>query len=284
MACHFYAFLTVSLWASAYVGTKAVLDSFSAGSLGLLRCLIAAAVLGGVMLARKTPWPAPSDYPWVLLSGAFGLALYLLLFNRGAASIGPSTSCIIVSLSPILTALFACFLFREQIRFAGWLAMGLAFTGILIMSLWDGSLEVNPGIVWTLGAALCISIYNIIQRKLAGRLGALAMTACGFIAASLLLLFFLPDLFTEMAAAPADRLAIACFLGIFPSAISYLAWGKALAIAPKTSLVTNYMFLTPFISVLLEYAFTGGYPDAGSILGGAAILAGLLLFTVAGKR
>ena len=53
----------------------------------------------------------------------------------------------------------AAALLHERLRPSGWLALALAFAGVLILMLWDGTLSLNDGIFWSLGAAACISGY-----------------------------------------------------------------------------------------------------------------------------
>lgn len=282
---HFYAFMTVLLWSSAYVLTKVALNHFSAGALGLLRCLIASLALITVWLINKTPRPALRDLPWLFLSGASGFALYLLTFNRGSALLTPTTSCLIVSTAPMLTAIMARIIFREQLTAGGWLAVATAFGGVAILTLRDGEgLSLGGGIYWMSLSALLISLYNIIQRHLAGRCSSLQITAGSFLIATLLLSPFLPEAASELGRAPFSQAAVAVFLGIFPSALAYCLWSKALAEAPRAVTVANYMYLTPFLALLLEYLILKETPDRATLAGGAVILASLLMFTRKGIR
>ncbi|MFA5468405.1 MAG: hypothetical protein WC224_05030, partial [Sphaerochaetaceae bacterium] len=60
--------------------------------------------------------------------------------------------------------------------------------------------------------------------------------------------------------------------------IGFILWAEALATAKQMSDVTNFMFLTPLLSALLEFLIIGDVPDSGTIVGGATILLGLALF------
>lgn len=282
--CHFYALLTVLIWSTAYIGTPVVSASYSAGALGLLRCLSAAAALAAITLALRLPRPRARDLPFFALSGLTGMALYLVLFNSGFATIGPTTSCVIVALSPVLSALLAAALFRERLTPLGWFAIGAAFCGILLMALWEGTMRINIGVVWTALAALSFAVYNLLQRKLGRGYDPRVITAYSFAAGAVFLLPYLFQAARQMRAAPPNHTLVVLFLGVFPSAIAYLLWVKALAIAPKTSYVTNYMFVTPFASLVLELWILRQWPDMGAVLGGIVILASLALFAAAGKR
>lgn len=280
-----YAFATVVLWSSAYVFTKLALQSFSPPALALVRCAVASLCLGCVLYAKKMPLPRPAALPRFLLAGATGFALYILVFNKGSTSLDPTTSCILISTSPIITALLALLFFGEKLGTRRWLAIGMAFCGVLVMTLWQGGdISVSAGIAWMLAAAFLISVYNILQRALSRDYAPLAITAYSFFAGTLLLLPFAGGTAAQLASAPTGNILLACFLGVFPSAIAYLLWAKAIALAPRTSGVSNYMFLTPFLALLLDYAVTGNLPATATFAGGGIIMAGLLLSIFAEKK
>ena len=69
------------------------------------------------------------------MAGLSGFALYMLVFNKGSMLLNATTSCIIISTSPIITALLARIGFGEKPGARGWAATGLAFGGVYIMTL-----------------------------------------------------------------------------------------------------------------------------------------------------
>ena len=279
-----YAFSTVLLWSSAYVFTKVALLHFSFSSLAFLRCAIASLCLAGVLIIKRGPFPGIAALPRFIAAGAAGFALYILAFNKGSALLNPTTSCILISTSPIITALLAQKSFGEKLSRRQWIAIGTAFCGILVMTLRGGVPVISEGILWMLAAAFLISMYNVLQRSLARSYDALAITSYSFFAGTLLLAPFIPEAAGEISSASLAQAGLVCFLGACPSAAAYLLWAKALTLAPKTGNVTNYMFLSPFLSLLLEYIVTGQLPDMGTFVGGGIIIAGLALFTPAGKK
>ncbi len=260
-----YAFLTVLLWASTYVFTKVVLEYFSVSAVAFLRCLTASLFLAAMLaIAKPGMPPLKTAVPQFLLTGGVGFALYMIVFNKATLALNPTTGCIVIATSPIITALLARLLFGERLKGRQWLAIGFAFCGILVMTLWDGELVVTAGIAWMLFAALLISSHNILQRGLMPRYGSLCVTAYSFFAGALLLAPLAPEAFAEIRTAPGAQIILVCFLGVFPGAGAYLLWAKALALAEKTSSVTNYMFLTPFLTLMLDFAVTGNFPSAPS--------------------
>lgn len=275
---HYYALGTIVLWASAYVFTKVALGSFSPVPLGFLRCVVASAALLTILAFKKEFWPPLRAWPEFILSGAVGFALYLILFNRGAGFLSAATSCIVISISPVLTAFMGAAFFKERLPASAWWAMALEFSGILILTLWDGWLSINQGLIWMLGAALAISAYNVIQKAYARKYSPLRITAHSFTTATLMLAFSLPQASRELLIAPMGRIALVIFLGLGPSAAAYLMWAKALSLADRAGAAANYMFLTPPLSFLLGYLVIGELPNRATLVGGAVTLSGLLLF------
>ena len=178
-----------------------------------------------------------------------------------------------------MTSVVSTFLYNEKIKLLGWIAILIEFVGIIVLSLWQGTLSFNFGIIWTLCAAVVFCIYNVYQRKLSS-LGYRSneIVTYSMICGTILLLFFLPKGITELTTASFSQIGVLLLLGIFSSGIAYVLWGKALSIAEKTSDVTNFMFVTPLLSTILGFLFLKEIPSIGTLIGGAMILIGLVLF------
>ncbi len=275
---YIYAWGTIIIWASAYVFTKVALTYFNASSIGVLRYLAASIFLIVIALINKIGFPRLRDIPKFFLSGAMGFTMYMITFNYGARYLSASTSSIIIATAPIITALLARIFLKEKIRIIGWIAVAIEFGGILVLMLWDGVFSINIGIIWTLGAALSISIYNLIQRNLTKEYSALQTVTYSIFAGAILLSVFLPQAIPQLVAAPPKQIAVIIFLGVFPGAIAYVLWSKALSIAAKTSDVTNYMFITPLIATLMGYLVILEIPALSTIVAGSIIIIGLILF------
>lgn len=273
-----YAIGTILLWSSAFVFTKMALEYFSPSSIGVLRYLCASAFFIILVINKRIALPTLKDIPLLLLSGAMGFALYMTFFNIGSGSLSPATASILIATAPIITAILSTLIFKEKIKTLGWIAIAIEFCGILVLTLWDGVFTINAGILWMLGSAICISVYNIIQRKLNKKYNALQATSYSIFAGTLLLLINLPNAATQLVTAPLHQWLVIFFLGIFPGGIAYLWWSKALSTAEKTSDVTNFMFMTPFLATFLGFLLIGEVPSLSTIVGGAIILAGLFIF------
>ena len=281
---HLYALITVALWSTAYVFTKLVVDVYSPTTLAFLRILSACITMAVIIVWQKTPLPPRRELPRFILPGLLGFSVYYYLFNKGTSLTTPTTVVIAIAASSIYAAILARIIYGEHLRPAAWLAILIAFAGILVMTLGNGTMQLNTGVVWCTAAALSFALFNLVNRGLARTYSSLQINAYAFFAAVIPMFLFLPEAARELAAAPLWKTLIIVYLGVFPSAIAYLAWVKALALAPKTSSVTNYMFLTPFFSAVLEFAIMGSLPDAATLVGGAMILFSLALFSFVGKK
>lgn len=275
---HLLALGTIILWASAYVFTKVALESFTAFGLGFLRYFVAAIVLIIAAIIRKIELPAYKDIPKFVLSGLLGFTLYMIAFNIGSKTLSSSTGSIIISSVPILTALLATFFLKERLNAWSWMAIFIEFSGLLILMLWNGVLSINTGVLWMMGAAVLLSGYNLTQRQYTKEYSAFQSTTYSIIAGAIMLLIFSPEAISQIIQAPLSQILVVIYLGIFPSAVAYIWWSKALSIAKKTSDVSNYMFITPLLSMILGYIIILEVPDIPTYIGGSIMLIGLLIF------
>ncbi|MDD3214536.1 MAG: DMT family transporter [Eubacteriales bacterium] len=275
---HPYAATAILFWSMAFVFTRLGLQYFSVFSLGLLRYLAASITLLIVAFATRMKPPALRDVPWFLLAGAVGIGLYMIVFNLGSQTVSASTGSVILATSPIFTALLARVFYREKLTGAQYGAIVVAFAGVVVLTVLRGGLTLNTGLMLMFASSVMISFYNIIQRRLTRTYSALQATAIGIFFGTLMLCVFLPRAIDELAAAPPIQYLYLLILGVFSSAVAYCAWARAFALAENTSSVSNYMFVTPFLSTLLGLWLAGEAVEISTVLGGILILAGLMLF------
>ena len=279
---HPYAMLTILFWSLAYVLTRLSLQHFSVFSLGFLRYFIASCVLAVLVFALRMGLPRLRDLPLFLASAATGFFLYMIAFNQGQALVTSATASVVIATVPVLTALMAGFAYKEKLKPFQWAAIGLEFTGVVVLAAMDSALSLNAGLFWLLPAALLLSLYNVLQRKLTRSYPALQVSTYSIFLGTLMLAIFAPEAAREVATAPPVQFVYLAVLGVGSSAIAYVAWTKAFAKAKQTSHVSNYMFVTPFLASLMGFLLAGEVPDRATLVGGAIILTGLLLFNFGG--
>lgn len=280
---HIYAITTIIFWSLAYVLTRLTLQYFTAFSLGFLRYFVASCTLAIVAVLLKMKFPRKTDLPWFILAGAIGFFLYMITFNKGQQSVTASTGSIVIATVPVLTALLARYIYKERLSRLQWFAILTELAGVSVLTLMNHVLSVNKGLLWLFLAALALSIYNLLQRKLTKTYTALQTSAFSIFFGTILLAVFLPASIKEVSSAPGIQLFYIAVLGICSSAIAYAAWSRAFAKAKKTSQVSNYMFITPFLTSILGFLIAGEIPERSTLIGGAMILFGVLIFNFGDK-
>ncbi len=279
----FYSSITILLWATAFVFTKLV--ALDPCTIGALRCLFAAIFLLALSGFTKNSIAAPPRATLrMMLTGVFGFGLYMIVFNIGLMSITASTSSVILALTPATTAFAASFIYKEKLKPLGYICIITAFIGVAILMLWNGALSINRGIIWTLGGVVFFVTYNLMARGLQmDGYNSIQIVTWAMIAGFIVQIPTAPHMLGELLAT--DRLSqvVIVYLGVFCSGISYVTWNKAFSYAEKTTEVTNFMFLTPFICTLIGFAVLGEAPDVATFVGGGIIIASVILFGLKGK-
>lgn len=275
---HIYAMITIVFWSLGFVLTKLALQYFSTFSLGFLRYFTASCTLLIVTVITKVKPPHKKDLPLFILAGALGFFIYIIAFNQGQQTVTASTGSVAISTVPVLTALITRGIYKEKMSYLQWLAIIIEFAGVAVLTLINGVLSINKGLIWLFLAALALSLYNLIQRRLTKTYTAIQTSAFSIFFGTILLAVFLPSSVKEVSNAPAIQWFYLAILGIFSSAVAYVAWSKALAKAKQTSQVSNYMFITPFLTSVLGFVIANEVPEPSTLIGGGIILLGVFIF------
>ncbi len=283
-----FAFITVFLWSSAFPITKIATEAFSANTLGLLRCSLAAVILLGIGAINHIHLPKKKSHILLfILSGGLGFTLYMIFFNSGMLTLSSATSSLIIATVPVLTAIGASRIYKEHIKPIGWIAIGVAFCGVAVLLLGDtskGGLSGGVGLFWTMGAALVFCCYNLMNRKLLSMgYTAVECVTWSMVCGALLFFPFLPNALAEVSVAPLNSIIATIYLGAMPSATAYLLWSNAMSLAKKTSDVSNYQFLTPFLSTAMGFIMLNEVPSPMTFVGGILIIISIIVFGLKGK-
>ena len=189
--------------------------------------------------------------------------------------------------SPIMTAIIASKVYREKIGPVSWISIFIAFSGVMILLLWDshGTFSIDAAMLWMLLSAASWAGYNIMTRKLVAMGYTSAQITCfSMLGAALWLCFSAMQGFREMVTGEPKHFLALLYLAIISNAIGCILWAKALAYAEKTSEVANFMFLSPLLSTLMSFLLLHEVPGMGTFVGGAIIICGLLLFNLKGQK
>jgi drug/metabolite transporter (DMT)-like permease len=272
------ALLTVTLWASAFVGIRSAGHHLTPGALALGRLLVSSAALGLLVLIRREPLPSRRDLLPIGICGVLWFGLYSVVLNEAERRVDAGTASMLVNTGPILIALLAGVLLREGFprKLVGGCAV--AFAGAAVIGAATSRHGVTPswGAVLCLVAAVAYAGGVVLQKPVLARVSPLMVTWLACTAGTIVCLPFAGRLAHEATAAPASTLGWVAYLGIAPSTIGFVAWGFALSRTTAGRMgATTY--LVPPIAIVLGWLLLGEVPPGLAIAGGGLCLAGVAL-------
>lgn len=275
---------TVVLWASAFVGIRAVGHDLSPGALALGRMLVGSLTLTVIVLVVRSRrggprLPGGRLLGAVALWGAAWFGLYNLALNAAERHLDAGTTALLVNVAPVVVAVLAGLLLGEGFPGRLLAGMAIAFAGVVLIATTTsaGGTDLS-GVLLGLLAALLYAGAAVAQKRLLARIDALTVTWLGAVAGTVALLPYLPTLVAELASAPASAVAGTAYLGVFPTAIAFLTWGYALSRTTAGRLAAA-TYAVPPIVVLLSWALLGEVPAPLALAGGVLCLAGVVVAT-----
>ncbi len=281
------ALLTVVLWASAFVGIRAVADDLSPGAFALGRLLVAALALGVLVALRHPALPKErTDWTLIAVSGVVWFGGYFIALNAGEGLVDAGTAAMLVNVGPILIAMFAGLFLGEG--FPPRLVIGsvIAFSGTLVIGVATGAQagqENAPlGVLLCLIAAVAYAIGVTVQKPALARVPALSVTAIACVIGAVVTLPFGPLLVEELASAPPDAIAWIVYLGIFPTAIAFTTWAFALNRTTAGRLGST-TYLVPPVAIGLAWLMLDEVPPALAFVGGALCIGGVIVARSRGR-
>jgi drug/metabolite transporter (DMT)-like permease len=268
--------VTVTLWASGFVGIRSAGRTFSPGALALGRLLICATVLSGVALSRRVALPPRRDLLRIAVYGVLWMGVYIVALNEAERRIDAGTAAMLIGSGPLLIAVLAGIFLREGFSRRLFAGCAVAFVGTSLIGLAtsrEGS-RAGLGIVLCLVAVLAYASAAVAQKPVLARASILQVTWLGCLAATVACLPFAPSLVRDVQDASASALAWMAYLAIGPMAIGFATWSFALR-RTSTGRMGTMIYLIPPITVVLAWAILGETPPLLAAPGGALCLAGV---------
>ena len=268
-------FFAVFLWASAFVGIRLGLTSYSPGSLALFRFLIASAcmllIYSRQSNCQKLPWSIRLQLG---LLGVAGIGVYNTCLNYGELTVSAGVASFVIGLMPVLTIVLSVIFLAERPTRTIYFGILLSFSGLVLMLLaGKGAETISYGVLMIFLAALTGVIYTLLQKPYLQYVHPVAVTAWIIWGGTLSLMVFAPALFREISVARPEATWAVIYLGIFPAALAYLAWSYALK-ALSASMASIYLYAMPVISSLLGYLILHEKPSNWSLCGGVLAMVG----------
>jgi drug/metabolite transporter (DMT)-like permease len=272
------AFVTVGLWASAFVGIRDAGHHISPGALSLGRLVVATIALGALAILRGEELPPRSDLPRVALVGLLWLGTYNVLLNAAEQRVDAGTAAMLVNIGPVFIAVLAGLLLGEGFPRNLFTGCAVALGGVILIGIAtsERGLHSTTGALLCIGAAVAYSLAVVIQKPLLERSSGLMITALAAAVATVACLPFAPSLAHDVSHAPASATTWMVYLGLFPTAIGFTTWAYALK-RSSAGRMGAFTYLVPPLAVLLGWTVLAESPPALALAGGVLCLFGVAL-------
>jgi drug/metabolite transporter (DMT)-like permease len=271
----------ILIWGYSWVAMKIGLRHAHPFDFAALRIGLGSVLLFAIVALRSEPLRLPR-YRMAALLGALQVSLFVALAHFALLYGGPGKTSVLVFTMPFWMIVFAHFIIHERMRGAQWIAVALAFVGlVLIVAPWNltsltGSLlAVAAGAVWAIAA--------VLSKRFPTPADPLLFTAWqllfGFVPLALLALLHPHEAIRWN---PEFVLAFA-FSTVFATAAGWWLWTYVLARTPAGIAGLNSLGI-PVVAVLSSAVQLGERPPPLELAGMASIAAALALLAWLGLR
>jgi DME family drug/metabolite transporter len=247
---------------------------------GASRILIGGGLLLAVQARGRGLGELRSLHRGTLLVAGVGTALYQAAFFAGVSRTGVAVGTVVaIGSGPVFTGIGGRVVLGEPMTGRWWAATALAVTGATMIALGGGEARADlAGIGLTLLAGLAYASYTLASKQLlvAGASPDAAMAAAFALGAVLMLPAFAvrpTGWLTSWAG-----LAVAVFLGVFPTAAAYRLFARGL-VHLSSATATTLVLAEPATALVLGAAVLDERPGAVAVTGIGLVLAGVVVLT-----
>jgi drug/metabolite transporter (DMT)-like permease len=284
-----YALMAVLCWSTIGSAFKISLRYLDFLTLLLFSSFVAAVVLFIILLFQgKVKLMKKVKKEDLLRSAFLGLLnpfLYYVVLLKAYELLPAQEAGTLNYIWPLVLVLLSIPLLRQKIT--GWsiLAILISFFGIILISTHGQLLTLqfsNPvGVLLALGSAIFWALYWIFNMKdRREEVSKLFLNFCfGFfyIFLTIAILRLLGLNWNRYPLLPWQGIAGSVYLGIFEMGITFILWMMALKLSSTTAKVSNLIYLSPFISLILIHFLVGEVILFSTIIGLVFIVGGIIL-------
>jgi len=273
------------VWGGSFVATKVALKDVSPVTVVWLRFAMGVVIIGlSVMIRKQWAMPARKDLLYFALLGFLGISFHQWLQSTGLLTAQATTTAWIVATTPIFMALLGWVVLKERLNWMQVGGIGIATFGVLLVVTKGDLFSILLGNFGTPGdflifiSALNWAVFSALSRRGLQKYPATRMMffvmAFGWLFVSVF--FFTGDGLSQISNLTRQGWAGILFLGVLCSGVAYIFWYDALQVLPVAQ-TGAFVYLEPFVTVVVAAFVLDEQLIAASLLGGAAILLGVWL-------
>jgi len=276
------ALLAVFVWGVSFPVLKGLMTVMSPLTLMVARGLVSCLVLA-IALRRTGGWRAPTaeDVPALLAAGLIGFTVNQMFYSWGLHLTTASHSGLIFTITPLFVSGMSQALGHVRLGRLDMLGLALGVMGAGLIIGWPASGAAGGasvlGDLLTVGAAITWGVWTILAAPILQRRGTLAGTFWITLTGTLgLVPFALPGLLGQDWRLPWWAFVGVIYAGAAGGALGSLLWYAAVRRlgAARTAIYAN---MESFFAVLAAALLLGERVAVTSLVGGAAVVAGVLL-------
>lgn len=270
------ATFVIVCWAYSPVGIRIGLQAYEPGHLALMRFLIASVFMAVVAWVKGISRPRLRDLPLLAVLGFFAVSLHHIALNYGQRGISVGAASVLAQSTPLFSTFLAHFVFKDRVSGWQWICVLCGLLGAVVVVTGDrGFDDLNAHGLLILLAALSWSLYFSLQKRHSHRYDGLTMVCYTVWSGTVLLFIFAPGMLTAAQHASVSVNLAVLILGVFPSALAYLAWAYVLAHS-NVSRASMALYLIPPAAMLMASLVLAECPSAMVIVGAAIVLTSVL--------
>lgn len=278
---YLYAFSAIACWSTIGSAFKISLRYQDPLGLMLFSSIVAVITLFVILLVQqKLSLLLKLTSSDILMSATMGLLnpyLYYLVLLRAYDLLPAQEAGTLNYIWPLVLVLLSIPMLRQKISFLSILAILTSFAGIMVISTHGRLLSLhfsNPaGVMLATGSAFFWALYWIINLK--DKRETVSKLFLNFFF-GLLYVFITIAVTKHFWIPPWKGLAGAVYIGLFEMGITFLLWMNALKASSTTAKVSNLIYLSPFISLIIIHFAVGEAILLSTVAGLALIVIGIM--------
>lgn len=284
-----YALSAVLLWSTVATAFKITLNYLSplqmvtaASAVSCLVLTLVAFIQGKqaqlLLELRRMPL-------YYLLIGVLNPTVYYLVLFEAYSLLPASEAQPLNYTWAIALTFMAAVLLKQKIRKRDWFASALGYLGVLVIATRGDIIGLSfsnlEGVLWALLSTFLWALYWIINTKRNADSVVQLVLAFGL---SLPFLWVASVWFDDWSGIPWQGWLAVSYVGLFEMGITFLLWMSAMKTATNTSLISNLIFLSPFISLILLNQIICETIHMSTIAGLVLIITGLVFQRIRIKK
>ncbi|MUG43726.1 DMT family transporter [Paenibacillus woosongensis] len=277
----------VIVWGSNFVFGKMLIQHFSPTVLTELRLLFIVMLLVGLAAFKKAFVRInKADFILLFVLGVIGVFINQWSFFAGLQTADPTTSALILAMTPILAGVLAAVFLKEKLTVRMLLGSIIAILGIFFVVTKGNfsTIHVDQGLLWIVVTMVTFAIMIIMTRVLSQRINPLTITLYSNIVGFIVGLPFISALDHPIRISlQIHDWAFLIGTAVVVHGIATLIWNQNIrhVDASKASILSN---LEPFVAMVMGFVLLYKPITEVEILGSLLIVGGVVLSTLQRKK